>query len=120
MVFVLILPDRKIELNITRSRAPINYNRLRKLSPLESRIYFMNDDIIYLPLNVDLAIEKPTKNVKKFTIFYWPRYRCIAIALKNKTFTTPVCSLGSVSEDFIELANKQLQGLLVKIVWEEK
>ncbi|MEM2882621.1 MAG: cyclophilin-like family protein [Candidatus Bathyarchaeia archaeon] len=105
----------RVEGELLRFLAPRTIDALRRRGAFEGRA-FKTHGGIYFCIPLGMGNEKPSQEVPKGAIAYWPRPSAICIFLEGIRFGDKVTRLGAVREDLLAKLGDLREGSRIRMV----
>ncbi len=99
---------------LNRIHAPKTVEALRDVLPISSRANVWQEKEVYFNVGIKKGLEKPTKEVQKGTIAYWPIGDAVALFLDKIEPYSEVNIVGNITNN-MEIFEKAKRGSIIKM-----
>ncbi|RLF02184.1 MAG: hypothetical protein DRJ64_09640 [Thermoprotei archaeon] len=113
-MIVITLPDGTLVKGVIyKSWSPFNYGKIIESLPLRTRVYHIDNDIIYFPFQTTFKPEKSVDKIKKGNILIIPYLASLGVSLTTiKTPRYKVSIAGEITENFEALKSLARDGVV--------
>lgn len=111
-----IIDDNEvIEGQLLRFLAPRTIDALLKKKVLEGR-GFKTYGVLYFGIPLSMGNEKPSQEISRGLIAYWPKPSAICIFIDETRFNDKVTKLGVIYENYLNRIKEMGEGLRIKMI----